>query len=258
MPATIQVLAIPDSGYDGPLRKMLIGSTFSPGRLRGRLVRTMIELAVDLSPGTPPNPTSLVGAARLQLAAQRTDSALALLHEALDPQTDPTDGERVYALLVEGIAWSATGRDSAARAAFDTALAGYRRLEERGIDLAPFLERLADSVRSIRSARPIADAFGRPVALGSVDAAPVLLSHPPIAYPPEMPALRVGGAVTVEATVDSSGRVVPGSAKVVQSPNPGLDHEALRVVSGSRYRPARRGGHAVGAVIRQTITFKPY
>lgn len=245
---SIDVLSTPDSGYVEPLRQMLIGATFSPGRIRGRAVHTMIELAIDLTPGTPPSSAELVTSARAQLAAHHGDAALSLLRDALDPATRPTAGERVYALLVRGTAWSAAGNDSLARADYDAALVGYQELTARGVEPAPFLKRLADSVRFARRG-------ARPSGVDAVDGPPVLLSQPPIRYPPEMQALRIGGTVTVAAMVDTTGHVVPGSLRVAHSPNPGLDREAMRVVAASRYRPARRGGRAVAAEIRQAITF---
>jgi TonB family protein len=256
--SSIEILAVPDSGYVAPLRRMILASTFAPGRLHGHPVRTMTELAIDLAPGSPQNATALIGAARNELAQRQPDSALALLREALDPATQPSEGEHVYALLVQGIAWKALGRDTLARAAFDTALDGYKRLTDRGVELAPFLKRLADSVRLGRSGR-VPDALGRPSVVGAaVDVAPTLVSRPIIRYPPEMQALRVGGTVTIEVTLDATGHVVPGTVKVIQSPNPGLDAEARRVVAAAVYHPARRGGRPVTTVIRQTITFVPY
>ncbi|PYP60435.1 MAG: hypothetical protein DMD44_02245 [Gemmatimonadetes bacterium] len=66
------------------------------------------------------------------------------------------------------------------------------------------------------------------------------------------------GTVVVEAALDSTGHVEPGSAHVVLSPNHAFDAEALRVVRGSVYRPARLQGRPVGAVIRQAIGFVNY
>ena len=255
--STIEVVAVPDSGLVDPVRTMIRNSTYSPGRIKGRTVRTMVEFMIDLTPGTPPNATSLVTAARGRLAVHETDNALALLKEALDPMTRATEGERVYAQLVEGIAWKDAGRDTLSREAFDSALAGYRKLTARGVELAPFLKRLADSVRLARSDRT-PGTLGTPAVLEAVDAPPVPISHPAINYPPEMQALRVGGTVVVEARVDATGHVQAGTVRVVQSPNPGLEREAMRVVTAAVYKPARRGGHAVAVVIRQPITFAPY
>jgi TonB family protein len=255
--SSIEIVAIPDSGLINPLRTMILGSTFSPGRVRGRSVRTMAELAIDLSPGTPQSATSLITSARARIATHQTDSAFALLTQALDPATHPTEGEIVYARLVQGIAWTAAGRDTLARPVLDSALAGYKRLTDRGVELAPFLKRLADSVRLARSGRK-PGLLGTPAVVGAVDVPPVAVSFPAIVYPPEMQALRVGGTVVVEALVDATGHVMPGTVRVLQSPNPGLEREALRVVAAAVYRPARRGGHPVAVTIRQPITFAPY
>jgi len=184
-----------------------------------------------------------------------------LVSEALDPATSATPGERVYALFVQGLAFKAKGRDSLASVAFDEGTAGYRDLLARGVDLAPFLRRLADSVRMSRR-RPTAPAafasgLGTPLATG-VDEQPGLVSHPPIRYAPEMQALRVGGTLIVEATLDTMGHVIPSTLKIVQSPNPVFNEEARRVVLAATYRPARQGGKAVRTTIRQPITFAPY
>jgi len=184
-----------------------------------------------------------------------------LVTEALDPATSATPGERVYALFVQGLVLKAKGRDNLASAAFDSGTAGYRDLLARGVDLAPFLKRLADSVRlgRRRGAGPASapSGLGVPSATG-VDDQPALVAHPPIRYAPEMQALRIGGTLIVEATLDTTGRVIPSSVKIVQSPNPVFDQEARRVVLAATYRPARRGGRAVRTVIRQPITFAAY
>ena len=254
---SIVIVATPDSGMTDALRSMVLASTFSPGRIHGRKVRTLIELAIDLTPGAPPSATSLVLAARARLAAHQTDSALVLLQVALDPLTRATEGERVYAQLVQGIAWTGAGRDTLARAAVDSALAGYQRLTARGVELAPFLKRLADSVRLARTGRGPGQ-LGTPAVIEAVDVRPAPLTYPAIVYPPEMQALRVGGTVVVEARVDATGHVLAGTVRVVASPNPGLEREAMRVVTAAVYKPARRGGHAVAVTIRQPITFAPY
>jgi TonB family protein len=258
-PGSITILETPDSGYIEPLRQMMAAATFTPGRVRGRSVRAGTSLAFNLMPPPLGHPTTLITAARRQVAAHHADSALALLDEALDTAAHATEGERVYGQLVLGLAWKAAKRDSLANASIDAGLAGYQQLIARGVDLAPLLRRLADSVRlARRAATRAASALANPTAVGSVDEQPALVSHPPIRYAPEMQALRVGGTVIVEATLDTTGRVVPATVKVVQSPNPMFDAEARRVVTAAIYRPARTAGRAVRATIRQPITFAPY
>jgi TonB family protein len=258
-PASLEVLSTPDSGLIEPVKQMMLASQFSPGRLKRAAVRVMVQMAVDVRPPRL-SVTELVASARRQLGANRPDSALVQLALALDTAlTHPTEGERVYALLVRGVAASRTGRDSAGRADLAAGLALYQTLAARGVDLAPFLRPFADSIRLGRhGAKPPGAAMPAPTAVGDVDEQPALVSHPAIRYPREMQALRVDGTVLVEATLDATGHVEPAPVSIVHSPNHGFDEEALRVVRGSVYRPARSKGRAVRAVIRQAITFVNY
>jgi TonB family protein len=258
-PPSVKVLSTPDSGLNEAVKQMMLASQFSVGRFRGNAVRVMVEMAVEVRPPRL-SATELVGSARAQLAARRPDSALTLLEIALDTSlTHPTDGERVYALLVRGIAASRAGRDSAGRADLGGGLALYQSLTARGVDLAPFLRRLADSVRlARRGSNAPGPAMSAPTTMEPVDEQPVLVSHPSIRYPPEMQALRVAGTVVVEAALDGTGHVDPESAKIAESANHAFDAEALRVVRGSVYRPARRQRQPVRAVIRQAISFVNY
>jgi len=258
-PASLEILSTPDSGLIEPVNQMMQRSQFSVGRLKGTAVRVMVQLAVAVRPPRL-SAAELVGTARRELGAGRPDTALALLGIALDSAlVHPTEGERSYALLVRGIAASRAGRDSAGRADLDEGLALYQSLTARRVDLAPFLRRLADSVQlGRRAAKGPSAAMPAPTAVGAVDEQPAIASHPPIRYPPEMQALRVDGTVLVEAALDATGHVEPGSAKIVQSPNHAFDDEALRVVRGSVYHPARSKGRAVRAVIRQAIAFVNY
>ena len=129
-----------------------------------------------------------------------------------------------------------------------------RKVRRRFAYLAPFLKRLADSIRISRRAVPLES----PIVVGTVDEPPALLTHPPIRYAPEMQSLRIGGTVIVEATLDTTGRVVPASVKVVQTPNPVFDAESRRVVQAAVYRPARVHGRPARVTIRQAITFAAY
>lgn len=261
---SFRVLDTPDSGFVEPLRRMMLAASFTPGRAKGQLVRSRLDLQLTLTPPPPRSPTALVGAARDQLRAHRADSALALTGDALDSFNNATPGERVYAELVQGLAYRATKQDSLAEHSFTAGLAGYRDLTAQGVDLAPFLKRLADSIRiSRRGATPPSPVarnapFGTVTVVGVADEAPALLSHPDIRYAPEMQALRIGGTVIVEATLDTSGHVLPATVKVVQTPNPVFDAEAKRVVVAAMYRPARVNHKAAPVTIRQAITFAAY
>jgi TonB family protein len=246
------VLESPDSAFNAPLRQMMFAAQFTPGRVKGHTVRSQIDLGFSLNPPAPESPTKLIAAAREQLRRRRADSALALIDQALDGANQASDGERAYALLVQGTAWHVKGQDSLSAISLDAGLAGYRDLTARGVDLAPVLRRLADSIRISR--RP----FAAPSVVGLVDEQPVLISHPPIRYAPEMQSLRIGGTVIIEATLDTTGRVLPATLKVVQSPNPVFNVETKRVVLAAVYRPARVGGRATRVTIRQPVTFAAY
>jgi len=254
------ILESPDPAFDAPLTQMLLAAQFTPARRKGHAVRSQITLGFDLVPPPRESPTRLITAAREQLRVRRADSALVLIELALDSVNQPSEGERAYGLLVQGIAFQKRGRDSLAELSINAGLDGYRDLTARGVDLAPFFKRLADSIRiSRRGTRPAAARpLGAPTAVGAVDEQPTLISHPPIRYAPEMQALRIGGTVIVEATLDTTGRVLPASLKVVQSPNPIFDAEAKRVTTAALYRPARVGGRTARVTIRQPITFAAY
>jgi hypothetical protein len=78
---------------------------------------------------------------------------MALIAEALDSANRASPAIRVYAQLVQGMAWRARGRDSLATAAFGAALTGYRDLTAHGVELAPVLRSLADTVRRLTPQR---------------------------------------------------------------------------------------------------------
>lgn len=255
----LMVLESPDPAFDEPLQQMMLAAQFTPAQRKGQAVRSQLTLGFDLHPPALENPTHLITAAREQLAAHRPDSALTLTGQALDTLNQPTAGERVYARLVQGMALHQKGRDSLADVSFEAGLASYRDLSARGVDLAPTLKRLADSIRiSRRAARAVESPFAAPTVVGTVDVAPSLVSHPSIRYAQEMQTLRIGGTVIVEATLDTTGHVLPATVKVVQSPNPVFDAESKRVVAASVYKPARLHGRPARVTIHQPITFAAY
>src|SRR2546430_2807517 len=198
--ASVEVLSAPDSALNDAVKQMMLASQFSAGRLKGAAVRVMVQLGVDVRPPRL-RATELVGSARAQLAARRPDSALTLLELALDTSlTHPTDGERVYALLVRGAAASRAGRDSASRADLAEGLALYQSVTARGVDLAPFLRRLADSVRLARRGGQAAGrAIPGPNTVEPGGQQPVLLAQPANRYAREMQPPRVGATVFGEA-----------------------------------------------------------
>ncbi|PYO65608.1 MAG: hypothetical protein DMD71_10300 [Gemmatimonadetes bacterium] len=85
---------------------------------------------------------------------------------------------------------------------------------------------------------------------------PELLSHAPPAYPPLLQQAGIEGRVMVQAIIDTTGRVEPNSARVVESANPGFDQPAKNVVLRSLFRPGRVYGRAVRVLVAIPIDFK--
>ena len=85
---------------------------------------------------------------------------------------------------------------------------------------------------------------------------PELLSHPPVVYPPLLQQAGIEGRVMVQAIIDTTGRVEPNSARVVESANPGFDQPAKNVVLRSLFRPGRVYGRAVRVLVAIPIDFK--
>ena len=85
---------------------------------------------------------------------------------------------------------------------------------------------------------------------------PELLSHPPPAYPPLLQQAGIEGRVMAQAIIDTTGRVEPNSARVVESANPGFDQPAKNVVLRSLFRPGRVYGRAVRVLVAIPIDFK--
>lgn len=87
-----------------------------------------------------------------------------------------------------------------------------------------------------------------------VEEAPALLSPPP-AYPEMLRRAGVEGRVLLQAIVDTSGRLEPGSVKILKSPSPGFDLPTKRWALAARFRPARRQGRAVRVLVNLPFEF---
>ena len=254
-PPTFKIVQTADSAMNASVRATMLATIYSQAMLKGHPVRFMGRIWLVLHSPTSVNATALISPAR-RLPRGSADSALRLLAEALDTSAHPSDGERAYGLLERGVVETNAGRTESAALDLKRGLDLWRLEHARGIELAPFLNDLADSIRLAgRGARAVA-AGDHLVVLGTADVAPALLSRPPVVYPPEARALGIAGTVTVEAEVDSSGHVT-GTPIVVETPNPLLNGAAVRIVQATRFRPARLGGRPIGVRIRQAISFRP-
>lgn len=89
-----------------------------------------------------------------------------------------------------------------------------------------------------------------------VDDVPVLRSAPAPRYPRVMAEAGIAGRVTLSFVIDTTGRVVAGSAKVVESSHEAFVAAAEEAVYGSQFVPAKRRGMAVPVLVRQTVSFR--
>lgn len=144
----VEILEIPDPAFAAPLKEMMMQLAFSPARIGGKPVRSLLSYQVRIAPPPAQDPLRLIAVARTQIRAGQADSALTLLEQALNPANGATPAVRMYAELVEGIAWQTVHDTAQAARCFSLGLDHYQRLTAQGVDFAPFLRRLVDSVRS--------------------------------------------------------------------------------------------------------------
>ncbi len=82
-----------------------------------------------------------------------------------------------------------------------------------------------------------------------VEEKPSLLSGPPPVYPSLLKQAGIQGRVVVRAVIDTTGRVDPGSVRIVKSPNPGFNEPTKQWVLKALFRPARIHGQAVRVIV---------
>src|SRR5438132_941314 len=75
-----------------------------------------------------------------------------------------------------------------------------------------------------------------------VEERPELLSAPPPIYPQLLRQAGIQGRVMLHAIVDTTGRVEPGSVRIIKSPSPAFDQPTTDWVLLSLFRPSRPHG----------------
>lgn len=86
-------------------------------------------------------------------------------------------------------------------------------------------------------------------------AARPLHSNRPLAFPRELAAQGVHGAVTMQFVVDQSGSVVPTSLRTIRSDDPRLTEAMRTALLQMRFAPAEIDGQKVKQIVRQTINY---
>ncbi|HKP28000.1 MAG TPA: energy transducer TonB [Gemmatimonadales bacterium] len=82
---------------------------------------------------------------------------------------------------------------------------------------------------------------------------PVLIPAP--RYPAALRAAAIEGEVLAQYVVDTTGRLEPGSWKVLRASHDGFREAAREAVEAGRFKPARIAGRAVRQLVQQTIRF---
>jgi len=88
-----------------------------------------------------------------------------------------------------------------------------------------------------------------------VDEKPLLLSAPPPPYPTMLSEAGILGRVVLQAVVDTTGRLEPGSLKILQTPNPGFNSPVKQWALKALFRPAMRQGRAVRVYVNLPLDY---
>ncbi len=88
-----------------------------------------------------------------------------------------------------------------------------------------------------------------------VDEVPERISSPPLEYPRMMRQAGIEGNVVLQAVVDTTGRVEPGSVRVVSSTHKSFESSARSLLEKSLFRPGRVRGTPVRVLIQIPVTF---
>ena len=88
-----------------------------------------------------------------------------------------------------------------------------------------------------------------------VEEKPERLTGPALQYPDLLRQAGVQGRVLVQGVIDTTGRAIPNTVRVVQSPHPGFDDAAKRLMLQSLFRPGRVGGRAVKVLVSLPVDF---
>jgi protein TonB len=88
-----------------------------------------------------------------------------------------------------------------------------------------------------------------------VQEAPILLAAPPPPYPDLLRQAGIEGRVLLQAIVDTTGRIEPGSMKILKSPSDAFDEPVKQWALKALFRPARFEGRAVRVLVRLPLDY---
>ena len=88
-----------------------------------------------------------------------------------------------------------------------------------------------------------------------VDEAVVAVLIPAPRYPAALRAAAIEGEILAQYVVDTTGRIQPGSWKVLRASHDGFREAAREAVEAGRFKPARIAGRPVRQLVQQSIRF---
>ena len=216
-------------------------------RATTRLQAIAIALAITAT-GCGAPPSAEVNAAKAAVDKAVTDGAGQYAADALKAANDARAALDAELLAQEG-KWfksydKAKELAAAAKAAGDKAAADAIAAKEKA-DAAAAKEQAEAEAR--------AKAKAAAVRVGGKIEAPIKMNDVQPIYPAIARSAHVAGAVTIEATIGTDGKVI--DAKVVRS-IPLLDQAALDAVRQWEYRPTFLNGVPVPVLVTVTVNFK--
>jgi len=90
-----------------------------------------------------------------------------------------------------------------------------------------------------------------------VDDPPELISAGPRRYPPVLERAGIGGTVTAEFVIDTTGHPEPNEFRIINTTNPAFNEPAKEMIMKSVFRPGRVRGQAVRVRVHQRVSFNP-
>lgn len=118
---------------------------------------------------------------------------------------------------------------------------------------APLMNRIPDGPIGVPGGAPEVPRDGRIVSSVFLDNPPRARVQAPLPYPHEAKREGLTGSVTVEFTVDETGRVI--DPRIIDSTNHLFDAPTLQGVLKWRFEPGRRGGRVVRFRMAQPVHF---
>jgi TonB family protein len=193
-------------------------------------------------------PSDVLSSARAQIAANKPDSAITLLRVITSPSTNASKLEQAEAFLWLGVADFYKGRDSIASSDFRAALDDdpvmvptdmLARLDSTLAVLWEVQQTTAICGESLPAWFAPGGAQGGPLNAAARAAQPPQMTYSPLlTYPDGLRRRNVQGRVVVRVIVDTTGRVQGGSARILQTADPGFDRGVIDYAEHTEFRVA--------------------